>query len=199
MIARLTGQLIFKSPDHLIVDVGGIGYRVLIPLSTFYPLPDSGPVSLFIHTHVREDAIHLYGFLDSFEKELFGLLISVAGVGPRLAVNILSNIPAREFCQGIDREDLKRLSAIPGIGKKTAERLILELKEKIRRLPLPPAAPGSPPRNILGSGLVEDALAALVSLGYKENRAQKALESLETDENTSVETLIRSALKILSP
>jgi len=199
MIARLTGQLVFKSPDHLIVDVGGVGYRVFIPLSTFYALPDDGPVSLFIHTHVREDAIHLYGFLDAFEKEVFGLLISVAGIGPRLAVTILSNIPARELCHGIDREDLKRLSTIPGIGKKTAERLILELKEKIRRLspPLSTATPSAP--DTLQSRMMEDALSALVSLGYKENRAQKALESLETDDKVSVELLIKGALKILSP
>ncbi|NLC70919.1 MAG: Holliday junction branch migration protein RuvA [Desulfuromonadaceae bacterium] len=199
MIARLTGQLLFKSPDHLIVDVGGIGYRVLIPLSTFYPLPDTGQVSLFIHTYVREDAIHLYGFLDSFEKELFGLLISVSGVGPRLGVTILSNIPAREFCQGIDREDLKRLSAIPGIGKKTAERLILELKEKIRRLPLPFSPPGTAPAGTAQAGLREDALAALISLGYKENKAQRALESMEIGNGATVETLIRGALKVLSP
>jgi Holliday junction DNA helicase RuvA len=199
MIARLTGQLVFKSPDHLIVDVGGVGYRVLIPLSTFYALSDDGPVSLFIHTHVREDAIHLYGFLDAFEKEVFGLLISVAGIGPRLAVTILSNIPARELCQGIDREDLKRLSAIPGIGKKTAERLILELKEKIRRLSLPLSPAALAPSDAPQSHMMEDALAALVSLGYKENRAQKALESLEADAETSVEALIKGALKILSP
>lgn len=199
MIARLSGQLVSKSPDHLIVDVGGIGYRVLIPLSTFYPLSDSGPVTLFIHTHVREDAIHLYGFLDPFEKELFVLLISVAGVGPRLAVSILSNVPAREFCHGIDREDLKRLSTIPGIGKKTAERLILELKEKIRRLKLPPSSSPVTASGGAPAGIVEDALAALISLGYKANKAQKALESLETDENASVEMLIKGALKLLSP
>lgn len=199
MIARLSGQLILKAPDHVIVDVGGVGYRVLIPLSAFYPLPDGGPISLFIHTHVREDAIHLYGFLDPFEKELFGLLISVSGIGPRLAINILSNIPAGEFCQGIDRGDIRALSAIPGIGKKTAERLILELKEKVRRLPRPVDGSGASARITPQAGVVEDALAALISLGYKENRAQKALEALEFDDQTTVERLIKEALKLLSP
>ncbi|MBN1142742.1 MAG: Holliday junction branch migration protein RuvA [Deltaproteobacteria bacterium] len=199
MIARLTGELVFKTPDHLIVDVGGVGYRVQIPLSTFYALPDQGPVSLFIHTHVREDAIHLYGFQDPFEKELFGLLISISGVGPKLAVNILSNIPAREFCYCIERDDPQRLSAIPGIGKKTAERLVLELKEKVRRLS-PPSSPSGPAMRASGETTrTEDAVAALVSLGYKENRARKALESLKMEGPASVEDLIKKALKALSP
>lgn len=198
MIARLTGKIVHKSLDHLIVDVGGVGYRLIIPLSTYYALPDQETVAFFVYTAVREDAIHLYGFLDNLEKDFFALLISVSGVGPRLAVNILSNIAATELGKAIEEGNIQRLSAIPGIGKKTAERLVLELREKVRRLGLAEILadvarkPGSPTQ------LLEDALSALVNLGYKEGQAKKALKAIEATETASVETLLKSALKILA-
>jgi len=197
MIALLTGKLVLKSIDHLIVDVGGVGYRVKIPLSSFYALPETGEVRLHIYTHVKEDAIHLYGFLTLAEKELFTLLLSVLGIGPKLAVNILSNIPADELRASLCRGDDQRLAAIPGIGKKTAERLILELREKVRKLdgsagPVPSAAAPQEQNHVL-----DDALSALVNLGYKEALAKKALAALEPMDDTTVEEVLKGALKIL--
>lgn len=198
MIARLTGKIVYKSIDHVIVDVGGVGYRLIIPLSTYYALPDQETVSFFVYTSVKEDAIQLYGFLDNLEKECFALLISVSGVGPRLAVNILSNISAAELGNAIDAGNIQRLSAIPGIGKKTAERLILELREKVHRLDLAKVtadvhkSPSSPTQ------VLDDALSALVNLGYKESQAKKVLKTIEATEAVTVETLLKSALKILA-
>ena len=126
MIALLQGEIAYKSIDHVILDVNGVGYRLLIPLSSFYSLPENGPVRFFVYTHVREDAIHLFGFLTAEEKEIFGNLISVSGIGPKVAINILSHIPAAELITAIASGDTKRLSSLPGIGKKTAERLVLE-------------------------------------------------------------------------
>lgn len=197
MIALLTGQIAYRSIDHLIVDVGGVGYRVMIPLSTFYALPESATVRLHVHTHVKEDAIHLYGFGTPEEKEMFILLLTVSGVGPKLAVNILSNISTADLQCALLAGDSKRLSAIPGIGKKSAERLVLELQEKAKRLapvPLASAAP-SPPRR--SAGAMEDALSALINLGYKEIQAKKVLESLVITPDAGVEEILKSALKIL--
>ena len=135
MIALLTGRVAYKSPDHIILDVNGVGYRVLIPFSTYYELPEEGgTASLHIHTSVREDAIQLYGFRTRLEKTFFQLLISVTGVGPKLARDILSNIQPAPLAQALGQSDIHKLSTIPGIGKKTAERLILELKEKASKL-----------------------------------------------------------------
>ena len=198
MIARLTGKIVYKSIDHLIVDVGGVGYRLLIPLSTYYALPEKETVSFFVYTSVKEDAIHLYGFLDNLEKEFFALLISVSGIGPRLAINILSNIPAGELGSAIEEGNTQRLSAIPGIGKKTAERLILELQEKVRRLDFGKLPADVQADSYSPSKILEDAVSALVNLGYKEGQAKKALKAIETTEATSVETILKSALKILA-
>lgn len=199
MIALLTGKIAYKSIDHLIVDVGGVGYRLMIPLSTFYALPDDGEARLYVHTHVKEDAIHLYGFLTSAEKEMFTLLLSVSGVGPRLALNILSNIPAEEFRIALGEGNIKRLSAIPGIGKKTAERLVLELREKVKRLG-PPTAPSATAPSSTAHTLAsacDDTLSALLNLGYKENQAKKVLESMEISADTPLEEILKGALKIL--
>jgi holliday junction DNA helicase RuvA len=196
MIALLTGTIAYRSIDHLILDVGGVGYRLMIPLSTFYCLPETGAVRLHVHTHVKEDAIHLYGFQTTTEKQLFILLLSVSGIGPRLALNILSNIAAGELGAALAQGDLRRLSAIPGIGGKTAERMVLELKDKIGRLvaaPLPNAA--VPP--LKPATLLDDTLSALVNLGYKESLARKVLESMETGPDTTLENVLRGALKIL--
>jgi len=197
MIALLTGHIAFKSIDHLVIDVGGVGYRVTIPLSTFYSIPEEGEVRLHIHTHVKEDAIHLYGFLTPEEKTMFALLIGVSGVGPKLAVNILSNIPEAELRQALREGSVKRLSGVPGIGKKTAERLILELQEKVKRLASPtsetPHHPASPP----STDSLDDTLSALVNLGYKEKDARKVLESMEVPPGAPLETILKGALKVL--
>ena len=198
MIALLTGTIAYKSLDHVIVDVGGVGYRVTVPLSTFYQLPEEGRVRLQIHTNVKEDAIHLYGFLTAEEKEMFALLLSVTGVGPKLAVNILSNIPALDLRGALGQGDVRRLSAVPGIGKKTAERLSLELKDKIQRLsPLPAGARANAAATSAAATSFDDALSALVNLGYKENQARKVLESLEVPPQAELEDILKGALKIL--
>jgi Holliday junction DNA helicase RuvA len=135
MIARIRGILSYKSVSHLIVDVHGIGYRIFVPLTTFYELPETGQsISLNIYTHVKEDALHLFGFHTPEDQNIFQMLISVSGIGPKLALNILSGIPSREFIQAITQGNLNRLVAIPGVGKKTAERMVLELKDKLLKI-----------------------------------------------------------------
>ncbi|MBE0596027.1 MAG: Holliday junction branch migration protein RuvA [Desulfuromonadales bacterium] len=197
MIALLTGTIAYRSIDHLIVDVGGVGYRVTIPLSTFYALPGTGMVRLQVYTQVKEDAIHLYGFLTAEEKELFTLLISVSGVGPKLAVNILSNIPAADLQSALAQGNLARLAAVPGIGKKTAERLVLELRDKVQRLAPPAQQLASSIRQGALATPVEDTLSALVNLGYKEPQARKVLESMEISVTAPLEEILKGALKIL--
>ncbi|PLY02615.1 MAG: Holliday junction branch migration protein RuvA [Desulfuromonas sp.] len=196
MIARLRGDLIYKALDHVVIDTAGVGYRLFIPLSTFYALPDSGEVSLHVHTHVKEDALQLYGFLELDEKLMFSLLIVVSGVGPKLAVNILSNIPARDLQVALANADTKRLGAVPGIGKKTAERLILELKDKVEAAQTGDVAQTEAAGNAKNLPH-DDALSALVNLGYKENLARKALEALETPPEATLEEILKGALKLL--
>jgi holliday junction DNA helicase RuvA len=198
MIALLTGKIAYKAPDYIILDVNGVGYRVQIPFSTYYALPaEGGSVSLQIHTSVKEDAINLYGFRTQQEKELFQLLIGVSGVGPKLANGILSNSEPSELADSLLRGDLARLSAIPGIGKKTAERLVLELKEKVKKLGLTQpssqdAAPAAAKQEIR-----EDVLSALINLGYKESVVQKALSDVRITEDATVESILKQALKVL--
>jgi Holliday junction DNA helicase RuvA len=196
MIALLTGQIAYKSLDHVILDVGGVGYRLLVPLSTFYALPDSGSTQLHVHTHVREDAIQLFGFGSSDEKEIFSILISISGVGPKLAINILSHIPVGELAAALANSDIARLTALPGIGKKTAARLALELKDKVAQFIIV----GGGENNGLptpGTDLLDDLLSALINLGYKENVARKALESMEIAPDAALETSLKAALKLL--
>lgn len=198
MIALVRGTLAYKSIDHVIIDVGGVGYRLFIPLSTFYALPETGEIQLFTHTHVREDALLLYGFLSLEEKDLFVILIGISGIGPKLAVNILSHIPAGDLKRAIATGDVKRLSSLPGIGKKTAERLVLELKDKVgpaAGLPVQAgtAAAAAPAAN----DLFNDVISALVNLGYKENQARKVLESMELAPDLSMEDVLKGALKVL--
>jgi len=197
MIALLTGKIAHKSPDSIILDVNGVGYLVQIPFSTYYALPAEGhSVSLQIHTSVKEDAINLYGFQTLQEKELFQLLIGVSGVGPKLANSILSNSEPHELGDSLLRGDLARLSAIPGIGKKTAERLILELKEKVTKLGLAQHAQEAAPKT--GKQDVrDDVLSALLNLGYKESVVQKALNEIRIAEDAGVEAVLKQALKIL--
>ena len=197
MIALLTGNIAHKAPDFIVLDVQGVGYRVHIPFSTYFELPEEGGnVSLHVYTHVKEDAIHLYGFRTLAEKELFQLLISVSGVGPKLANNILSNIESTDLTQALIRGDLARLSAIPGIGKKTAERLVLELKEKVKKLaPASLATLAAPAHR--HEDIRDDVLSALVNLGYKEAMVGKVLGELAIGEADTVESLLKQALKKL--
>jgi holliday junction DNA helicase RuvA len=196
MIALLTGKIAHKSPDHIILDVHGVGYRVMIPFSTYYELPEDGEVSLHIHTSVREDAIHLYGFRTRLEKTFFQLLIGVSGVGPKLARDILSNIQPAALAQALATGDVLKLSSIPGIGKKTAERLILELKDKTARLDISPL-PQAEARGIPAEDVIDDVSSALLNLGYKEPQVKKALGGLDAGGGAGVEELLKQALKIL--
>ena len=172
----------------------------LCPLSTFYELPEAGrPVVLQIHTHVREDAISLYGFYTEEEREVFQLMISVSGIGPKLAVNVLSGISAGEWVRAVAVEDLKRLTGIPGVGRKTAERMILELKDKAVKLGSE-AAPVGVATVRTGEQVKEDALSALVNLGYKGSSARDAVERImkEAPEPLSLDRILKKALRILA-
>lgn len=197
MIALLTGSLAYRSPEQIIIDVGGVGYRLQIPLSTFYALPESGKVSLQVHTHVKEDAINLFGFASSAEKDLFALLISVSGVGPRLAITILSHIPTEDLAMALSSGDIPKLTAIPGIGKKSAERLVLELQDKATAYAISAsiAPQQSQPRG--NTDIQQDALSALVNLGYKETLAKRALNNLNLPADTPIEDILKAALQIL--
>jgi len=198
MIALVHGTLAYKSIDHVIIDVGGVGYRLFIPLSTFYALPDTGEASLYTHTHVREDALLLYGFLTLEEKDLFVTLIGISGVGPKLAVNILSHIPVADLKNAIAAEDVKRLSGLPGIGRKTAERLVLELKDKVGPVNVNLTETGVSSLAGKSSGdLINDVISALVNLGYKETQARKVLENMELAPDVAMEDALKGALKVL--
>lgn len=196
MIALLNGQLVQKTVSQVILDVGGVGYRLLIPLSTYYALPDEGNVLLQVHTHVREDALLLFGFHTEAEKDLFGLLLSVSGVGPKVALNILSHLPTAELRQALSQGNVKHLATVPGIGKKTAERLVLELREKIGRMEVP-ATDSAQISETTVTDVQDDALSALVNLGYKENLSRKALDRLDLEPGTPLEEILKQALKIL--
>lgn len=196
MIALLTGKIAHKTPDHIILDVNGVGYRVMIPFSTYYELPEEGVVTLHVHTSVREDAIHLYGFRTGLEKSFFQLLIAVSGIGPKLARDILSNIQPAPLAQALAQGDIHKLSTIPGIGKKTAERLVLELKDKVGRLDLA-ALPRAEQREVPDGDAMDDVTSALLNLGYKEPQVKKALGSLDASGGAGVEELLKQALRIL--
>ena len=196
MIAHLRGKLLVKHPNQAIVETGGVGYDVVISVPTFSDLPAVGnDVSLHIHTHVREDSIALYGFLHAAEKQLFEKLITVSGIGPKLAITILSGMPAEEMLGAIRGNDLVRLTRIPGIGKKTAERMVLELRDK-----LPPAPAGPAAATPVTGPVEEDVLSALVNLGYQRPAAERALASVARDVGTprSFENLFRQTLSALS-
>jgi holliday junction DNA helicase RuvA len=195
MIAHLRGKLLVKHPNQAIVDVAGVGYDVTITIPTYSELPGPGSeVALHIHTHVREDAIALYGFLRIAEKSLFEKLLTVSGIGPKLAITILSGMPADEMVNAIRGGDVARLTRIPGIGKKTAERMVLELRDK-----LPPTAAGAEVSVPALNAVEEDVISALVNLGYQRPAAEKALASAAAREkNSSFDQLFRAALATLS-
>ncbi len=192
MIAQLTGTLAYKSPEYLIVDVGGVGYQVFVSLNSFYKIGECGAaVRLAVHTHVREDALHLFGFVDPAEKGLFLLLVAVSGVGPKLALNILSGMPTEELRAALQAGDLARLVRIPGIGKKTAERLVLELRDKIKSIDGVAAAAPLP----TGEGIDSEAVSALINLGYRQVDAEKAVKTARGAGATTLEAIIRTALR----
>jgi Holliday junction DNA helicase RuvA len=200
MIAFLTGRLVFKTPTHLTLDVQGVGYEVHIPLSTYYALPNLDEVAaLNIHTHLREDAIQLFGFFSPSEKELFLLLTTVSGIGPRLALNVLSSLPVTELLRAIQTEDVEKLATVPGIGKKSAGRIALELKDKVGKLQSPSAQVPSP-ETVELDGPFEDALSALVNLGYRPHDAKEALKRVTkvAASPVALQQLIREGLKELA-
>ncbi len=200
MIAHLTGVLLTKTPQSIIIDVGGVGYEAVVPLSTFYALPEMNErVGLLIYTHVRDDALTLFGFHTRLEKDLFVMLISVSGIGPKLAVNVLSGIGPQDLLDAIARGDALRLQAIPGVGKKTAERIALELKDRAakafgdRDMPQVLASQGEDRR------IMDDALSALVNLGYSPKSAKMAMDKAKSRVGEiTLEELIREALRTLS-
>jgi Holliday junction DNA helicase RuvA len=192
MIAHLRGKLIARHPNQVIVDAMGVGYDVTISVPTFSELPPAGgEVALHIHTHVREDQIALYGFLRPEEKHLFEKLISVSGIGPKLAITILSGMPTDEMTSAIRSNDVARLTKIPGIGRKTAERMVLELRDK-----LPPV--GTDQVHVVPSlsAVQEDVLSALMNLGYQRASAEKALSTIE--KNDSFDAMFRAAMAVMS-
>ncbi|HSL06029.1 MAG TPA: Holliday junction branch migration protein RuvA [Nitrospiraceae bacterium] len=200
MIASLTGRLAFKAPTYLILDVHGVGYEVCIPLSTYYGLPNlSEHTSLSVHTHVREDAIQLFGFLTSQEKDAFVLLTSVSGVGPKLALSVLSALPVSDLVSSIRTGDVEKLTTVPGIGNKSAGRLVLELKDKVGKLH-PDLVPAC---DVLRQGqdaIFDDALSALVNLGYRPQDAKEALKHVKKSnaEAMVLKDMIRESLKELA-
>ena len=193
MIAHLRGKLLAKHPNQAIVETGGVGYDITISVPTFSDLPSAGSeVSLHIHTHVREDSIALYGFLRMAEKQLFEKLISVSGIGPKLAITILSGMAADEMVGAIRGNDVARLTRIPGIGRKTAERLVLELRDK-----LPAAGAGEVPPAPVMTAVEEDVLSALMNLGYQRAAAEKAVASAAKN-GGPFDVMFRQALASLS-
>jgi len=193
MIAHLRGRLISKHPNQAIVEAGGVGYDVTITVPTFSDLPAAGSdVALHIHTHVREDALALYGFLRPEEKQLFEKLITVSGIGPALGIKILSGMPTAEMVGAIRGNDFARLTKIPGIGRKTAERMCVELRDKLEGF-------GAPPPVVAHSVVEEDVISALTNLGYQRTLAEKAVErAVQSAGRENFDAIFRSALSALS-
>lgn len=199
MIAHLRGTLLRKGTQAVILENGGVGYEVHVPLSTFYALPETGQeVSLHVYTHVREDVLALFGFNSPLEKSLFMMLISVSGIGPRLAVNILSGIGPQEFLDAVAAADSLRLQSIPGVGKKMAERIVLELKEKAQKFQGEVGVVEFAAEQPSDRRALEDAASALVNLGYAAKVARGAVEKAAVKgKGQSLEELIREALRLL--
>jgi Holliday junction DNA helicase RuvA len=203
MIAQLTGKLVHKQPNTVIIDVGGVGYDVTIPVSTFYELGEPGSdVSLRIHTHVREDAIQLFGFWTGREKELFLKLTSVSGVGPKLGITMLSGMPAGELISAITNNDLARLTSIPGVGRKTAERVVVELRDKLAAISIESRDAERAASRDLGPGEAEvrdDTVSALMALGYPKPISERAVSfALREEGDRTIEAVLKRALRRLS-
>lgn len=193
MIARLSGKVLEKHPNRVIVDVSGVGYDVQVPLSTFYGCGDPGaPITLRIHTHVREDQLALYGFASELELVMFEKLLAVSGIGPKLALSVLSGIEPRDLVGALQRNDVARLTAIPGVGKKTAERMVVDLRDR-----LPKTIEASP--GTAADSVRDDLVSALANLGYHRQAIDKALDKLHNSkEEQRFEDVLRAALKELS-
>lgn len=200
MIAFLSGRLAFKAPTHLTLDVQGVGYEVFIPLSTYYALPNLDEVTaLHVHTHLREDALQLFGFLSQSEKEAFLLLTTVSGIGPKLGLSVLSSLSVTDLVSAIYAGDVDKLATVPGIGKKSAGRIALELKDKVGKIQ-PGLAPSTASGRQDSDGPVEDALSALVNLGYRPQDAKDALKRVTraASQPFALKELIREGLKELA-
>jgi len=195
VIAKIRGTLDHKAPGEIIVDVGGVGYHLLTALTVFYRLPDVGePVSLLVHTHVREDSLQLFGFFEQVEKQVFLLLIGVSGIGPKLAITILSGIPAGDLLNALKDGDTARLVSVPGVGKRLAERMIVELRDKMTLLPeFPQEASMSN-----DGGVKRDAISALLNLGYRQADAERAVREALNDGAAELEVALKDALRKLS-
>ena len=198
MIAQIRGQLVEKRPGMVIVETQGIGYQVFVSLSTFYDLPEATQgVRLHTYTHVREDLLQLFGFSTFLEKEIFQILIGVSGIGPKLALNILSGIAPAELIASLQSEDVARLTQIPGVGRKTAERLVFDLKEKIGKI----AVRGETPKEEKGKKgqVVDDVVSALVNLGYRKNQAESVVEQVWRQRpDASLEEILKESLRALA-
>ena len=197
MIAHLRGAILEKHPNRVVVDVGGVGYDVAVPLSTFYGLADvGGPVSLRVHTHVREDAIALFGFATALELDLFERLIGISGIGPKVGLAVLSGIEPGELIGAIERGDLARLTAIPGVGKKTSERIVLELKDRLPKMVAVAAVSVVPDVPVLR----DDLLSALINLGYHRPLAERAVDAAlkAAGRDAGFERTLKQALRELA-
>lgn len=201
MISRLAGTLLERDLTEVVVDVHGVGFALAVPMSTFDKLPAAGsPAVFFTHLHVREDGMQLFGFATDTERRLFRLLITVSGVGPRLALSILSSMPVRTFCQAVAAADVKALASVNGIGKRSAERLVVELRERVGDID-PGAAFGTPEPDADAARQIQDAVAALATLGFKAEPARKAVQAVCRElsaEQKTAENLIRKALSQLN-
>ncbi len=201
MIAWLSGVLRRKAADSLIVDVGGVGYEVTVPASTLARVPEAGePIVLHVHTHLREDSLSLFGFSTELEKEVFLLLLGVSGIGPKLALSVLSGLSLDDLLRAIHGSDESRLCSIPGIGKKTAGRLCLELKDKVKHLAPPDLRAAEAEAGIVPGAAMNDAVSALVNLGYRRPQAEEAVRRVhQARPNITTAQLIRESLGELGP
>ncbi len=200
MIGRLTGRVVHEEPDTIVLDVGGVGYELTVPLGAVGRAAhgDSGLVTLFVHTHVREDALALFGFASETDRVTFRTLIGISNVGPKTAITVLSVLPAEELARAITQGDLQKLTSIPGVGKKTAERLVLELKDKLKTKALA-ATPNAPLAPRAPSGQAEVLQDALVRMGYRPSEAERAVAGLaDRAESQPISELLREALALLS-
>jgi Holliday junction DNA helicase RuvA len=198
MIAALRGRILEKTPNRIVVDVQGVGYEVHIPLSTYYELGgDGAEVSLRVYTHVREDVLSLYGFLTELERQMFERLLSVSGIGPKLAVAVLSGLETRELVAAVQRADVARLTTIPGVGKKTAERIVLELKDRLVAL-ASVAIEEAPPALSESERLRADLVSALQNLGYHRPQAERAVDAARAaSPDATFDSALRQALREL--
>jgi Holliday junction DNA helicase RuvA len=197
MISHLRGRVLDKQPNRVVIDVGGVGYDVHVPLSTFYEIgEEQSEIALRVHLHVREDTLQLYGFLTELERQMFERLIGISGIGPRLGIAVLSGMDTRDLIGAVQRADVARLTRIPGIGRKTAERIVLELKDRLLQLASP--APEEPAPTAAADRLRADLLSALENLGYHRPQAERAIDAVLAEApESSFEQALRGVLRAL--